>query len=84
MRILLLRLGSMSAKDERCKLLLRKAMKRKNIKWIVGGILLIGLGGLIAYQFSGGREYSTDMNALRSQFSGDKGKVRLLVLLAPT
>jgi len=56
----------------------------KNIKWIVAGVIVIGLAGLIAYQFSGGREYSTDMDALRTQFNSDKGKVRLLVLLSPT
>ena len=59
-------------------------MKRKSIKWIVAVVVVIALAGLISYQFAGGRQYSTDMNALRTQFNADKGKVRLLVLLAPT
>ena len=59
-------------------------MKRKNIKWIVAAVLLLGFAGLLAYQFTGGLEYSTDINALRTQFNADKGKVRLLVLLSPT
>jgi predicted negative regulator of RcsB-dependent stress response len=59
-------------------------MKRKNIKWIVGVFVLLGLTILVGYQFTGGREYSTDMNALRTQFNAGSGKVRLLVLLAPT
>ena len=59
-------------------------MKRSYIKWIVVGVVLIGLAGLISFQFTGGKEYSTDMRALRAQFNADKGKVRLLVLLAPT
>jgi hypothetical protein len=59
-------------------------MKRKNITWIVAAVALIGLAGLIAYQFSGGREYSTDMNAFRTQFNAGKSKIRVLVLLSPT
>lgn len=59
-------------------------MTRKSIKWIVAAIVVLGLAGLIAYQFTGGKEYSTDMNALRAQFNADKGKVRLLFLLSPT
>ncbi len=59
-------------------------MTRKSIKWIVAAAVILGIAGLIAYQFSDGREYSNDMNALRSQFNADKGKVRLLLLLSPT
>lgn len=59
-------------------------MTRKNIKWIIAGVVLLGGAGLIAYQFSGGREYSADIGAVRTQFNADKGKVRLLVLLSPT
>ena len=32
----------------------------------------------------GGRPYSTDMEALRTQFNDDHGTVRLLLLLSPT
>lgn len=30
------------------------------------------------------RRYSKDLNELRAKFNGDKGKVRLLMLLSPT
>ena len=40
----------------------------------VGGYLLLG----------GGRSYSSDPAALRSQFNQDRGKVRLLMVLSPT
>lgn len=59
-------------------------MTRKRIILIVAGVLLVALAGLVAYQFTGGKGYSSDMNALRAQFNADKGKVRLLVLLSPT
>lgn len=59
-------------------------MTRKKIKWIVAAVVLVAFAGLAAYQFTGGREYSKDMNALRAEFNRDKGKPRLLVLLAPT
>lgn len=59
-------------------------MTRKRIVLIGAGVLLLALAGLVAYQFTGGRPYSSDMHALRTQFNADKGKVRLLVLLSPT
>ena len=59
-------------------------MKRKNIKWIVGLVALLAFGGVVVYQFTGGKPYSTDMKALRSQFTSDKGKVRIVALMAPT
>ena len=59
-------------------------MTRTKVKWIVAGVLILGLAGLVAYQFTGGKAYSTDMKELRAQFNADKGKVRLLVLLSPT
>lgn len=31
-----------------------------------------------------GKEYTTDISALKAQFNADKGKVRLIVLLSPT
>ena len=59
-------------------------MKRNHIKWIVALVALFAFGGIAAYQFIGGKPYSTDMKALRSQFNGDKGKVRVVALMAPT
>lgn len=59
-------------------------MTRKNIKWIVAALVMLGITGIIGYQFTGGKEYSNDINALRAQFNADKSKVRLLVLLSPT
>ena len=59
-------------------------MTRKRIVLIAASVLLLALAGLIAYQFTGGKPYSSDMNALRAKFNADKGKVRLLVLLSPT
>lgn len=59
-------------------------MTRKRMVLIVAGVLLLALAGLVAYQFTGGKPYSSDMNALRAQFNADKGRVRLLVLLSPT
>ena len=59
-------------------------MKRKHIKWLVAIIALLTFGGVVAFQFTGGKPYSTDMTALRSQFNNDKGKIRLIVLMAPT
>jgi hypothetical protein len=64
--------------------LLPNLMTRKNIKWIVAAFVVLGIAVAIGYQFTGGREYSNDMNALRAQFNADKGKVRLLLLLSPT
>ena len=59
-------------------------MKRKNIKWIVGLVAFVAFGGVVVYQFTGGKPYSTDMKALRSQFNNDKGKVRVVAIMAPT
>lgn len=59
-------------------------MSRKYIKLGVVAAILLGFAGLAAYQFTGGNELSDDMDGLQTQFNRDKGKVRLLVLLAPT
>ena len=59
-------------------------MTRKKIKWIVAAVVVLGFAGVAAYHFTGGQEFSSDMNALRAEFNRDKGKVRLLVLLSPT
>ena len=59
-------------------------MTRRKTWLIVAGVVLLGFAGLVVYQFSGGKEYSTDMQELRAQFNADKGKIRLLMLLTPT
>ena len=59
-------------------------MKIQNLKWILVGAAVLFVGGLAAYQFTGGREYSSSLDSLRAQFNADKGKPRLLVLLSPT
>ncbi|HEV8590827.1 MAG TPA: hypothetical protein VGQ55_01895 [Pyrinomonadaceae bacterium] len=59
-------------------------MKGKHIKWIVASVVFLGIVGVIVYQFSGGRMYSSDLKALRAEFNRNKGKPRLLVLLSPT
>lgn len=59
-------------------------MTRRKIKWIVVGVALLGIAGVVGYQFSGGGEYSSDIAQVKTQFNSDNGKVRLLVLLSPT
>lgn len=59
-------------------------MKRGRLKFVVIGAAILGFAGLIAFQFSGGLDYSENLNGLKSEFNRDKGKVRLLVLLSPT
>lgn len=59
-------------------------MKRSYIKLAVIGAVLLGVAGVVAYQFSGGLKFSEDLNGLKAEFNRDKGKVRLLVLLSPT
>jgi len=45
---------------------------------------ILGFGGLVIYQFTGGNDFSSDIDGLQTQFNRDKGKVRLIVLLSPT
>lgn len=59
-------------------------MKRIYIKIGVVAAVLLGFAALAVYQFSGGSEFSSIIGDLKSQFNKDKGKVRLVVLLAPT
>lgn len=59
-------------------------MRRKHITLSIIAVVVLGIAGLIAYQFTGGRNFSSDMAGLKEQFNRDKGKVRLLVLLSPT
>ena len=59
-------------------------MKRIYIKIGVVAAVLLGFTALGVYQFSGGSEFSSNIGDLKSQFNKDRGKVRLVVLLAPT
>ena len=59
-------------------------MKGKQTKLIVGGVIVLAIVVFLAFRLTGGREYSSDLNALKTQFNADKGKPRLLVLLSPT
>ncbi len=59
-------------------------MKRRYIKFAVIVAVLLSIAGVVAYQFSGGSEFSESLDGLKSEFNRDKGKVRLLVLLSPT
>ena len=59
-------------------------MKRIYIRIGVVAAVLLGFAALAVYQFSGGSEVSSNIGDLKSQFNKDKGKGRLVVLLAPT
>lgn len=59
-------------------------MSRRWLKIGIVAVVVAGVAGIVAYQFTGGDEFSEDMNALRAEFNRDKGKVRLLALLSPT
>ena len=57
---------------------------RTYIKIAVVAAVILGFAGVAAYQFRGGKEYSTDVAGVKTQFNRDKGKVRLVTLLSPT
>jgi len=59
-------------------------MTRKKFKWIIFAVVVAGAAAFLVFQFTGGREYSSNLEALRAEFNRDKGKPRLLVLLSPT
>lgn len=59
-------------------------MNRRYVKIGVIGALLVTFAAIAFFQFRGGREFSSDMNSLRTQFNADRGRPRLLVLLSPT
>ena len=59
-------------------------MKRWHIKLLVVVVVIFGFGGIVAYQFTGGSEYSTNIDDVKNDFNRDKGKVRLVLLLSPT
>ena len=58
--------------------------KRTYIKISIVAVLILAFAAVAAFQFTGGREFSSDIAGLKTQFNKDKGKVRLVVLLAPT
>jgi hypothetical protein len=61
------------------------AVKRRRTKLLVAALALMGLIVLGGYLLlGGGRDYSTDLGGLRSQFNRDKGMVRLVIVLSPT
>lgn len=47
-------------------------------------LLLLAVLIYVGNFMTGGAAYSTDLRELRAQFNRDKGKVRLLMLLAPS
>ena len=59
-------------------------MRANNPKILVPIALAIVAVVLAANLLTGGKPYSANLNDLRAQFNRDKGKVRLLMLLAPT
>jgi hypothetical protein len=59
-------------------------MRANNPKVLVPIALAIVAVVLAANLFTGGKPYSANLDDLRAQFNRDKGKVRLLMLLAPT
>jgi len=59
-------------------------MSQKYVKIAIAAAVALAFAGVVAYQFTGGKEYSTDISGLQAQFNRDKGKVRLVVLLSPT
>ena len=59
-------------------------MQANNPKILVPIALAIVALILVSTVFTGGKPYSTNLDDLRKQFNGDKGKVRLLMLLSPT
>lgn len=61
-----------------------ESVKRKYTRLFVAGLALTAVvsGGYLL--LGGGRDYSSDLGRLRSQFNQDKGKVRLVMVLSPT
>ena len=67
-------------------------MKRIRKEPLLLGLLLLGLAVFVAFTLlrdyfpSSGQQsgYSTSLSELRERFNGDRGKVRLLLLLSPT
>ncbi|HEV2904076.1 MAG TPA: hypothetical protein VGW32_03465 [Pyrinomonadaceae bacterium] len=59
-------------------------MRANNPKILIPVVLTIGAVVLALTLFTGGKPYSANLDDLRTRFNGDKGKVRLVMLLSPT
>jgi len=59
-------------------------MRANNPKILIPVVLVIAVVALVLTLFTGGKPYSANPDDVRTQFNGDKGKVRLLMLLSPT
>ena len=60
-------------------------MQRNYTKISLISLLLLGVVFYFINDFAvGGKEYSINLEELRTRFNQDKGKVRLLLLLSPS
>ena len=59
-------------------------VRANNPKILIPVVLTIGAVVLALTLFTGGKPYSDNLDDLRTRFNGDKGKVRLVMLLSPT
>lgn len=59
-------------------------MKPNSPKILIPIVLFLALLIFAGNYLTGGSSYSANLDELRVQFNKDKGKVRLLVLLAPS
>ena len=59
-------------------------MKPGSPKVLIPIVLLLALLIYAGNYMTGGSPYSANLDELRAQFNKDKGKVRLLTLLAPS
>ena len=59
-------------------------MKPNRPKVLILIAVLLALLIYVGNFMTGGARYSTNLGELRAQFNKDKGKVRLVMLLAPT
>jgi len=59
-------------------------MKPNSPKVLIPIVLFLALLIYAGNYMTGGSSYSANLDELRAQFNKDKGKVRLLTLLAPS
>lgn len=59
-------------------------MKPNSPKVLIPIVILLALLIYAGNYMTGGTPYSANLDELRAQFNKDKGKVRLLTLLAPS